>query len=76
MAYPGRLTRDNAVLLIVDHQVGLYSGVRDIEILNLKHNVVGCNSPQGSHHTDLDNREFVGADDTGASRSAAGYRVH
>jgi nicotinamidase-related amidase len=41
MAYPGRLTRDNAVLLIVDHQVGLYSGVRDIEILNLKHNVVG-----------------------------------
>ncbi|KIM93876.1 hypothetical protein OIDMADRAFT_35336 [Oidiodendron maius Zn] len=26
MAYPGRLTRDNAVLLIVDHQVGLPQG--------------------------------------------------
>ncbi|WP_050466862.1 isochorismatase family protein [Herbaspirillum chlorophenolicum] len=36
-----RLTRDNAVLLLVDHQVGLYSGVRDIETLELKHNVVG-----------------------------------
>jgi nicotinamidase-related amidase len=36
-----RLTRDNAVLLIVDHQVGLYTGVRDIETLQLKHNIVG-----------------------------------
>jgi len=36
-----RLTRDNAVLLLVDHQVGLYTGVRDIETLTLKHNVVG-----------------------------------
>ena len=36
-----RLTRDNAVLLLVDHQIGLYSGVRDIDTLQLKHNVVG-----------------------------------
>jgi len=36
-----RLTRDNAVLLLVDHQVGLYTGVRDIETLTLKHNVIG-----------------------------------
>lgn len=36
-----RLTRDNAVLLIVDHQEGLYTGVRDIDTLSLKHNVVG-----------------------------------
>ena len=36
-----RLTRNNAVLLLVDHQVGLYSGVRDIDVLQLKHNVVG-----------------------------------
>jgi nicotinamidase-related amidase len=36
-----RLTRDNAVLLLVDHQVGLYTGVRDIDTLELKHNVVG-----------------------------------
>jgi nicotinamidase-related amidase len=36
-----RLTRDNALLLLVDHQIGLYTGVRDIDILRLKHNVVG-----------------------------------
>src|ERR1700747_1319405 len=36
-----RLTRDNALLLLVDHQVGLYTGVRDIDILQLKHNIVG-----------------------------------
>jgi nicotinamidase-related amidase len=36
-----RLTRNNAVLLLVDHQVGLYTGVRDIDTLQLKHNVVG-----------------------------------
>ena len=24
-----RLTRENAVLLLVDHQIGLYTGVRD-----------------------------------------------
>ena len=35
-----RLTRNNAVLLLVDHQVGLYTGVRDIDILQLKHNIV------------------------------------
>ena len=38
---PNRLTRDNAVLLLVDHQVGLYTGIRDIDILTLKHNIVG-----------------------------------
>jgi len=36
-----RLTRSNAVLLLVDHQIGLYTGVRDIDTLLLKHNVVG-----------------------------------
>lgn len=40
-AYHEHLTRDNAVLLIVDHQVGLYTGVRDIETMQLKHNIVG-----------------------------------
>lgn len=39
--YTERLTRDNAVLLLADHQVGLYTGVRDIDIIQLKHNVVG-----------------------------------
>ncbi|MCI2423380.1 isochorismatase family protein [Saccharopolyspora sp. K220] len=36
-----RLTRDNAAVVLVDHQVGLYSGVRDISVGELKHNVVG-----------------------------------
>lgn len=36
-----RLTRNNALLLLVDHQVGLYTGVRDIDTLQLKHNIVG-----------------------------------
>src|SRR5438067_12657161 len=35
-----RLTRNNGLLLLVDHQVGLYTGVRDIDILQLKHNIV------------------------------------
>jgi isochorismate hydrolase len=35
-----RLTRDNATVVLVDHQVGLYSGVRDIPVGELKHNVV------------------------------------
>ena len=36
-----RLTRNNAVLLLVDHQVGLYTGIRDTDILLLRHNIVG-----------------------------------
>ena len=36
-----RLTREDAVLLLVDHQIGLYTGVRDNDTLHLKHNVVG-----------------------------------
>ena len=39
--HPERLTRNNALHLLVDHQVGLYTGIRDIDILQLKHNVVG-----------------------------------
>lgn len=35
------LTADNAALVLVDHQVGLMTGVRDISTGELKHNVVG-----------------------------------
>ena len=35
------LTTENAALVLVDHQVGLMSGVRDYSIAELKHNVVG-----------------------------------
>ncbi len=34
------ITRENAVVVLVDHQVGLLSGVRDITVDELKHNVV------------------------------------
>jgi nicotinamidase-related amidase len=36
-----RLTTDNATLLLIDHQIGLYTGGRDIDVGQLKHNVVG-----------------------------------
>ena len=39
--YHERLTSDNAALLLIDHQVGLFTGVRDIPVGELKHNVVG-----------------------------------
>jgi nicotinamidase-related amidase len=35
------LTSENAALVLIDHQVGLMSGVRDYAIAELKHNVVG-----------------------------------
>jgi len=35
------LTAKNAALVLVDHQVGLMTGVRDISTGELKHNVVG-----------------------------------
>jgi nicotinamidase-related amidase len=38
--YSERLTPENAVLLLIDHQVGLFTGVRDIPVAELKQNVV------------------------------------
>jgi nicotinamidase-related amidase len=38
--YSERLTPANAALLLIDHQVGLFTGVRDIPVGELKHNVV------------------------------------
>ena len=38
---PEPLTADNAAVVLVDHQVGLMTGVRDFSIAELKHNVVG-----------------------------------
>ena len=35
------ITPENAALVIVDHQIGLYTGVRDIPIDELKHNIIG-----------------------------------
>ncbi|OBF30973.1 addiction module antidote protein [Mycobacterium sp. ACS1612] len=36
-----RFDRDNTAVLLIDHQVGLFTGVRDIGVDELKHNVVG-----------------------------------
>jgi nicotinamidase-related amidase len=36
-----RITPNNCALLLIDHQVGLCTGVRDMPIETLKHNVVG-----------------------------------
>jgi len=36
-----RMTRDNTAVLLIDHQVGLMTGVRDMAVSDLKHNVVG-----------------------------------
>ncbi len=38
---PEPLNSDNAALVLVDHQVGLMTGVRDYSIAELKHNIVG-----------------------------------
>src|SRR5437879_7235766 len=38
--YRELLTPDNAALLLIDDQVGLFTGVRDIPVAELKHNVV------------------------------------
>lgn len=35
-----RMTRDNTAVLLIDHQVGLLTGVRDMPLAELKHNVV------------------------------------
>ena len=52
------LTRENAAVVFVDHQVGLYSGVRDIALAELKHNGSGLGQGRtrvqaaagGDHH--------------------------
>ena len=36
-----RRTRDNTAVLLIDHQVALFTGVRDLTVGELKHNVVG-----------------------------------
>ncbi|MFK7988515.1 MAG: isochorismatase family protein [Sandaracinaceae bacterium] len=38
---PEPLTQNNAALVLVDHQVGLMTGIRDYTVAELKHNVVG-----------------------------------
>jgi nicotinamidase-related amidase len=39
--YYETITPENAALVLVDHQIGLYTGVRDIPLDELKHNLIG-----------------------------------
>lgn len=41
MLNPAPLTTENAALVLVDHQVGLMTGIRDYSIADLKHNIIG-----------------------------------
>lgn len=38
---PEPMTQHNTALVLVDHQIGLMTGVRDYSVAELKHNVVG-----------------------------------
>lgn len=38
---PDPLSQDNTALVLIDHQVGLMTGIRDYSVAELKHNVVG-----------------------------------
>ena len=42
------LTSENAALVLIDHQLGLMTGVRDMSIGELKHNVVGLAKAAGA----------------------------
>ena len=60
-----RFTRDNTAVLLIDHQVGLFTGVRDIDVNELKHNVVGlgaCRADPRIAHRGRDHcaRQHVG----------------
>ncbi|OJW50224.1 MAG: isochorismatase [Alphaproteobacteria bacterium 41-28] len=39
--YYETITQENSVFVLIDHQIGLYTGVRDIPIDELKHNIIG-----------------------------------
>src|SRR5580765_3560835 len=39
--YYETITQENSALVIIVHQIGLYTGVRDIPIDELKHNILG-----------------------------------
>ena len=58
------LTSENAALILIDHQVGLMTGVRDYSTGELKHNVVGL-APSGSRAKRDDGAlDFIGGTNT------------
>src|SRR2546422_8066657 len=63
------LTSENAALVLVDHQVGLMTGVRDYSTGELKHNVVALAKAAKA-------RQHVGSDLSRAGRGAARCTDH
>jgi nicotinamidase-related amidase len=79
--YHERLTQDNAALVLVDHQVGLMTGVRDYSTGELKLNVVGLAKAAKALKlpivvTNDGARQHVGSDVPRTRRSTAGHRDH
>ena len=75
------LTSENAALVLVDHQVGLMTGVRDYSTGELKHNVVAlaksCEITKAGDHRYHDGaRQHVGPDLPRTRRSVARHRDH
>ena len=75
------LTSENAALILVDHQVGLMTGVRDYSTGELKHNVVAlakaARALKTAYYRDHDGaRQHVGSDVPRTRRSAARHRDH
>ncbi len=75
------LTAENAALVLVDHQIGLMTGVRDISIGELKHNVVALAKAAKALKLpivvdDDGARQHVGTDLPRTRRSVARRRDH
>lgn len=78
--FHGRLTTENAALIIVDHQLGLMTGVRDYSTGELKHNVVAlakaAKGPTIADHRHHNRARQLGANVSGTGRSSARHSDH
>ena len=59
--YYERLTRNNAALLLVDHQIGLFTGIRESMLRNSR--TMSWGSPKRPRYWVSFNRRFLGLDD-------------
>jgi nicotinamidase-related amidase len=74
------LTSQNAALVLVDHQVGLMTGVRDYSTGELKHNVVALAKAAKALKLPIvattTARQYVGSDNPRTGGGAARHRDH
>jgi nicotinamidase-related amidase len=75
------LTSENAALILVDHQVGLMTGVRDYSTGELKHNIVALAKAAKSLKlpiiiTTTARDSMWGSDIPRTGRSVVGHRDH